>query len=165
MKTAHGVALEDTDPRGDRGPSLPHRLATFGRPHPRDGAAVSGASVCRRGRGNGTQEREGKTVPSSLKPLAVGLVQVSSRATEPIRSQARVALAAYAHKEGYCLLETFELDGNAVRDELSLNALHELAGRTGARVLLTRGRPDPVRVQSLTRSRGMRIHAMPGDVL
>jgi hypothetical protein len=102
-------------------------------------------------------------MPSSVKPLAVGLVHLIHPSTEPNRSQARVALAAYAHREGYCLLETFELNGNALRDELALEALDELASRTGARVLLVRGRADLERIAPLAGRSGLRVHAMPGD--
>jgi len=100
---------------------------------------------------------------TSVKPLAVGLVQHRTHAPELARSQSRVALAAYAHRAGFCLLETFELDGNAVRDDLEFESLLDTARSTGARVVIILGDPGPTRVSGMSTRAGLRLLAVPVD--
>jgi hypothetical protein len=100
---------------------------------------------------------------SSVKPLAVGLIQHRVHAPELSRSRSRVALAAYAHRAGFCLLRTFELDGNAVRDDLEFTALISAAGDTGARVVIILGDPGPARVARMSSRAGLRLLAVPAD--
>jgi hypothetical protein len=98
-----------------------------------------------------------------IKPLTVGLIQHRPHASELIRGRARVALAAYSHRKGYCLLETFELDGNPLRDDLALNALASLVAKERIRVVITPGRLSRASVASLARQPGIRLHVMPGE--
>ncbi|MDQ1292639.1 MAG: hypothetical protein QG608_519 [Actinomycetota bacterium] len=100
---------------------------------------------------------------SSVKPLAVGLIQHRAHAPELLRSRSRIALAAYAHRAGFCLLRTFELDGNAVRDDLEFRALIAMAGDSGARVVIIFGDPGPARVAVMSRRAGLRLLAVPVD--
>ena len=83
------------------------------------------------------------------RPMAVGLLQVGTNASEASRRQRRVALAVHADQEGYALVETFEIDGRPVRDDSVLQALEGLASSLDVDALLTSGVIDRVRVEHL----------------
>jgi hypothetical protein len=77
------------------------------------------------------------------RPLAVGLVQHDDPDSAPRRRQACLRLAARAHLEGYTLVQTFELDGSALRDDIALAGLADLTARSEVAVVVTLGRfPD-----------------------
>ena len=82
-----------------------------------------------------------------IKPLAIALVGHSRSAAELVRSQARVAVAAYARSEGFALAETFDLVGDERDDRATLAALAALVAEREVTVILTSGRVDVPQVQ------------------
>ncbi len=63
-------------------------------------------------------------------PLAIGMLHIGPNTSVRQRSRARVRLGAFAYREGYPLMETFEIDGQALRDD----AVHQ-AGQAQDRAL------------------------------
>lgn len=84
-------------------------------------------------------------------PYAVGLLYVSPIATLRDRSEARIALALRAAQEGYALIETYECGGNALNEDVALEALEELAFRLDAVAVLYAGPVNMVRVQDIAK--------------
>ena len=85
----------------------------------------------------------------SSRPLEVGVVHAGAHAQLLERTEARIALALFANDEGYALAETFEVDGNAVRDEVTLQAVSALAERLDAEALIVSGPVDRDSVQEI----------------
>jgi hypothetical protein len=81
-------------------------------------------------------------VPFIARPLAVGILRAERYASVSTRSRMRVALALFANDEGYALAETFEVDGNAMRDEATMRGVAELAERLDAEALIVSGAVD-----------------------
>jgi hypothetical protein len=87
---------------------------------------------------------------SHVRPLALGLIQVPEGAWETAtRSQARIALALQANKEGYALIETLEVGVNGLKDDAQFATLEELAVRLNVEALLVSGPVDGARVEEL----------------
>ena len=72
-------------------------------------------------------------------PLAIGLACVERYAAARERRAARVAVGALAAREGYALVETLEVAGDIVRDDVTLAALRRLQAHSGAKTLLVHG--------------------------
>ncbi|MDQ1293562.1 MAG: hypothetical protein QG608_1443 [Actinomycetota bacterium] len=64
-----------------------------------------------------------------LRPLAVGLVEHPAEASEVARSRARAGVSLVGGREGYCLVEVFELEGVPNLDRAALAGLAEVIGR------------------------------------
>ena len=62
-------------------------------------------------------------------PLAVAVLRVRREMTVREYRSARSALALRLAREGYALLESFDVTGDALADESTFCALQELAGR------------------------------------
>jgi hypothetical protein len=87
---------------------------------------------------------------SYLRPLALGLIHVPEGSWETAtRSQARIALALQANKEGYALVETLEVGVNGLKDDAQFATLEELVVRLDAEALLVSGQVDDERVQEM----------------
>jgi hypothetical protein len=71
-----------------------------------------------------------------VQPLAIGLIKVGNYADPVERRRSHVSIGAFAHVEGYALVETFEIVGEAVRDAATILALRHLAVRAEADALL-----------------------------
>lgn len=71
------------------------------------------------------------------RPLAIGVVHVSTHASRTTRSRARTEVSAYADAEGFALAELFEVDGRAAGDASALAVVADLAERTGAAVIVS----------------------------
>ena len=99
---------------------------------------------------------------SRPKPLAVGLVWHVAGDREATRRVRRVSLAAWAHREGYCLMQTFETDGSALHDELAISALIDVSGRIGVRLVLALGVGDPYRCAEPLERAGLRVVSVAG---
>lgn len=96
-----------------------------------------------------------------LQPMAVGLVRVKGEGRQIERRHLRVVVGAFAHVEGYALLEVFEVAGWAVRDEANLASLVRLATRTNAQALLVAD-DVPVQVVALAvKETGLRRVSVP----
>jgi hypothetical protein len=92
----------------------------------------------------------GVLMASYLRPLALGLIQVPEGSWETAtRSQARIALALRANKEGYALVETLEVGVNGLKDNAQFATLEELAVRLDAEALLVSGEVDEERVEEM----------------
>jgi len=63
------------------------------------------------------------------RPLAVGLVEHHTGASEVARSRARTVLSLMGGREGYCLVEVFELEGVPGLDRAALAGLREVIER------------------------------------
>jgi hypothetical protein len=87
---------------------------------------------------------------SYLRPLALGLIQLSEGAWETAAvSQARITLALQANEEGYALVETLEVGVNGLKDDAQFATLEELAVRLNAEALFVSGAVDEERVQEM----------------
>ena len=81
--------------------------------------------------------------------LAVGLPHLPTNASQAERTQARIALALKAASDDYALIETFETNGNAVKDEAAFQSLAELATRLDAEALVHAGGVDLHRIRAI----------------
>lgn len=98
-----------------------------------------------------------------VRPLAIGLVRHGDPDCEPRRRQACLSLAALAHREGYTLLQTFELDGSALRDRIALAGLADLTARSEVSVVLAAGPlPEPL-LRDLRERRKLQVVALPAS--
>jgi hypothetical protein len=88
-------------------------------------------------------------MPSYPGSLAVGLLHVPTNATQTERTQARIALALKAVSEGYALIETYETDGNGVKDDAAFRALEELTVVVDAQALVYAGAVDIARINEV----------------
>jgi hypothetical protein len=96
-----------------------------------------------------------------VRPLAVGLVRHDEPDCEPRRRQACLGLAARAHREGYTLLQTFELDGSTLRDDMALAGLADLTARREVSVVLAAGLLSEALLRELRDRRHLRVLALP----
>jgi hypothetical protein len=94
------------------------------------------------------------------KRMAVALVQHAPDDDQQTRSRRRVALSTAAHEAGWVLLELYELDGNLIRDALTLCALEDHADRTGVRDLVVPERIRLRELQVLTRRARLRVRVL-----
>jgi len=69
-------------------------------------------------------------------PLAIGLINAGSSVDRVTRRRSRTLIDRFAEREGYALLETFEVVGDVVQDSSTLTVLEHLAARVGVGTLL-----------------------------
>jgi hypothetical protein len=93
--------------------------------------------------------------------LAVGLASVSRYADQAERSRARVAIGSFAAREGYALVEVFDVVGEIVRDEATIAALSSLAARADAAVLLVGGFLPMLRLERLASGTALTVVPVP----
>jgi len=95
-----------------------------------------------------------------LKPLALGVVQVGESSAAS-RRRARIALAAFAHEEGFALLDTVEVGTNELRDDLAVSALATLAQRNRVRAVFTAGAVSARRLREAGLPATVKLMAVP----
>ncbi len=95
-----------------------------------------------------------------LKPMALGVVQVGT-STAANRRRAKIALAAFAHEEGYALLDTVEIGTNDLRDELTAGALAAMAERNHVETVFTAGMVNTGRLHQAGLPSTVRLLAVP----
>jgi hypothetical protein len=100
---------------------------------------------------------------ASVKPLALGLVRHPRHASELVRSRARVSLAAYAHRQSFCLLETFEIDGNPLLDELATARFAAMLARQRPRIVLTHGQLSAQAIRNMALQARLRVQVIAVD--
>jgi hypothetical protein len=71
------------------------------------------------------------------RPLAVGVVRVPAHASRRFRDRARTEVASYVDREGFALVQLFEVDGRGSRDTAALTAAAELAERVDAAIVVS----------------------------
>jgi hypothetical protein len=95
-----------------------------------------------------------------VRPMAVGLVRHDEPDSEPRRRRACLTLAARAHREGYTLLQTFELDGSTLRDGIALAGLADLTARNEVSVVLAAGPLGEPLLRELRERANLRVLAL-----
>jgi hypothetical protein len=81
--------------------------------------------------------------------MAVGVFGTVAQLRRAGRADARIHLALRANEEGYALLETFEVNGNPVKDEVTYLAVEALSRRVDAAALLISGLVDEARLETI----------------
>ncbi len=74
-------------------------------------------------------------MPSPV-PLAVGILQIGPSTSVRERSRARIRLGAFAYREGYALMQTFEMASQPVRDDATHQVLMQLVAKHSIRMVL-----------------------------
>lgn len=90
-------------------------------------------------------------------PLAIGMLHIDPNTPVRQRSRARIRLGAFAYREGYALLETFEVAGLPVRDDATHHELMQLVARHSVRVVLA---ADDVPFRQIERLQGSGLVAV-----
>ncbi|MFI7588812.1 hypothetical protein ACIB24_17225 [Spongisporangium articulatum] len=83
-------------------------------------------------------------------PLAVGLVRAAPRKTMQERFRGKVRFGAWALKEGYALVETFEVSSAPAQDAKTIGAVRDLVDRCSIPTLIVM---DDVPEQAVDRVR------------
>lgn len=83
------------------------------------------------------------------RPLAVGLIRHHGDPPVAQRRRARLAFTARAAVDGYAVVEVFEVDGRALRDEATLVELEACARDTSAHVVLASAEADRPRLEAM----------------
>jgi hypothetical protein len=94
---------------------------------------------------------------SGPRQVALGLIHYPPSASEAVRRKTRISVMGKAATQGYAVAEVFEVDGRAVRDEASMEALEAMARRLAARVVLAVGDVDRVRLEDIARRTRMKV--------
>ncbi len=92
---------------------------------------------------------------TSVRPLLIGVIYTRPAAPLACWRSARALVAARASREGYGLLETFEVCSRQEVDAATYEAVEALAERTGARAIMTLGPVDREAVQRITELYGV----------
>ena len=91
------------------------------------------------------------------RPLAVGLIRHHGDPPVSVRRQARLAFQARAAVDGYAVVEVFEVDGRAMRDEATLIELGARARETSAQVLLASEEIDRPQLEAVVGRTKIRV--------
>lgn len=83
------------------------------------------------------------------RPLAVGLIRHHGDPPVSVRREARLAFTARAAVDGYAVIEVFEVDGRAMRDDATLTALGARALEASAQVVLASEEIDRARLEAV----------------
>jgi hypothetical protein len=83
------------------------------------------------------------------RPLAVGLIRHHGDPPVSQRRRARLAFTARAAVDGYAVVEVFEVDGRAMRDEATLVELAACARDASAHVVLASEEVDRPRLEAM----------------
>jgi hypothetical protein len=86
-------------------------------------------------------------------PLAVGLFQLAKNAPAERRRRARIEIALCASREGYALLDTFDMDSRLRGGEETLDAIRSLADRHDIHAVIVVGEVDQSKVNELADER------------
>ncbi len=90
-------------------------------------------------------------------PLAVAVLHVRREMTVREYRSARSALALRLAREGYALLESFDVTGDAVADESTYDALQDLAARTEVRAVVVSAGVSLERVTRIAQQQGLQV--------
>jgi hypothetical protein len=86
-------------------------------------------------------------------PLAVGIFQLAKDATPERRRRARIEIGLCASREGYALLDTFDMGSRLRGGEDTLNAIRSMTERHNIHAVIVVGDVDLARVNELADER------------
>jgi hypothetical protein len=86
-------------------------------------------------------------------PLAVGIFQLDKHATAEQRRRARIEVALCASREGYALLDTYDMGSRLRGGEDTLDAIRSLTERHNIHAMIVVGEVDLTRVNDLADER------------
>lgn len=101
----------------------------------------------------------GEIYAMTNRPLAVGLIRHHGDPPVAVRREARLAFTARAAVDGYAVVEVFEVDGRAMRDEATLTELGARAREAAAHVVLASEEIDRSRLEAVAGR--MKIKVLP----
>ncbi len=91
------------------------------------------------------------------RPLVIGLLGLDPYASPAQWHADRAVVEASAEREGYSLLEIFEVTGEGWVDDATYSAVEGLATRAGAVALMTRGSVSRKRVAQIAGRCGLTV--------
>jgi hypothetical protein len=80
-----------------------------------------------------------------VRPPILGLIKHPAQATEIQRNNARIGVALHAHREGFALVKTIELDGDDRADAVALKDLTDVAASRNVTASAATPRRSPSR--------------------
>ena len=91
----------------------------------------------------------------------MGLIRHPAHATEVQRNNARIGVALHAHREGYALVRTFELNGDDRADAAALKALTDAAANREVTAVVVSGLNRTAPAVAVAQRAGLRVLALP----
>lgn len=96
-----------------------------------------------------------------MRPPILGLIRHSAQSTEIQRSNARIGVALHAHREGFALVRTFELNGDDRADAVALKDLADVAASKHVTTVVVSGLGRTSPAVAVAQRAGLRVVALP----
>jgi hypothetical protein len=96
-----------------------------------------------------------------VRPPILGLIRHPAHSTELQRNNARIGVALHAHREGFALVKTIELNGDDRADAVALQDLTSIAANRNVTAVVVSGLGRNAPAVAVAQRAGLRVLALP----